>query len=456
MDRGVFEKEQALKIRRIVSQTKSKRRKPHFQQMPQHPTSELAPLPIGNATISSLPVSSLTGGTVVIQGSTEPHDNFQFHISEGNPHTFNEPMWSESFYDTSLPAESFFNQENSTLVSNQRLIDAATTTMTIGDMESNSALSEPSERASASVPMSVPMSPSACEANSRSRNEVTGEGVEFEGSVEALINFSESKLSAAHPDSYLPRESPSNNRAGSSSLLPKFSPSTDGTLGHLLPWLVDTGESIICGDAEDTLFVHYWDQVFYIQYPFYHYSSQGRGWIFSILRRARSAYHASLALSECHLHSTLPRHGRFNSSLDHLRAKDGHYDLALREMQLSRAQSHEWSGTLGLIRSVEALTCTHQLLFWEVCYCSLAVSSILILPHQSCLLAAAKIGEYTSVLQLLWFQHLSSCGWLQATEMNGKTREYCTLKMILLSTSCLVPLYRLISSRVLLLGRLLS
>jgi hypothetical protein len=50
---------------------------------------------------------------------------------------------------------------------------------------------------------------------------------------------------------------------------------------------------------------------------------------FSILRRVKSAYHASLALSEYHHYSAVLRNSGITNSYDRLRAKDGHYDLAL-------------------------------------------------------------------------------------------------------------------------------
>jgi hypothetical protein len=50
----------------------------------------------------------------------------------------------------------------------------------------------------------------------------------------------------------------------------------------------------------------------------------------------------------------------------HLAAKDGHYELALRENQLSLAQYHMWSEATRLSRSIEALPSILHLIFWEV------------------------------------------------------------------------------------------
>jgi hypothetical protein len=50
---------------------------------------------------------------------------------------------------------------------------------------------------------------------------------------------------------------------------------------------------------EGALFMHYLDHVFYIQFPFYNSTptNAGRGWLFQLLMRDKSVYHAALALS---------------------------------------------------------------------------------------------------------------------------------------------------------------
>ncbi len=130
--------------------------------------------------------------------------------------------------------------------------------------------------------------------------------------------------------------------------------------------LPGSGDPILRGDVEDILFMHYLDHVFHIYCPFYLLSNrQARGWLFSILKRVKSAYHAALALSEMHL-ATSTQH---NSSAARTRAR-GHYDLALQELQVSLAQSSAWSGNLGLAHNVEVLTTILHLLFYEVRSCS--------------------------------------------------------------------------------------
>lgn len=120
-------------------------------------------------------------------------------------------------------------------------------------------------------------------------------------------------------------------------------------------------------EAEDMLFMHYLDHVFYIQYPFYDaLDKQSRGWLLSILKGVRSAYHASLALSEHHLLSTQSRHFDIATSRMKLRSKDSYYDLAHREMERSVEGSIWWDGSIRLVRSLECLASILQLLFLEV------------------------------------------------------------------------------------------
>jgi hypothetical protein len=102
-------------------------------------------------------------------------------------------------------------------------------------------------------------------------------------------------------------------------------------------------------------------------YPFYHsFGKQGRGWLFSILTRAKSTYHATLALSEHYQHRTTLHNRSIANGSDHLRAKGGHYDIALREMQQSLEKSDAWNGPTGLSQSIHVLTCILQLLFSDV------------------------------------------------------------------------------------------
>ncbi|KAH6674829.1 C6 transcription factor [Halenospora varia] len=106
--------------------------------------------------------------------------------------------------------------------------------------------------------------------------------------------------------------------------------------------------------ADDRLLMHYLDVVFYIQYPSYKPSfNQSRSWLFSSLRRARSVYHATLALSELHIRSTVER-----SLLPSLLNKADHYNMPIQEMELTMEPA-------GLYHSMDRITYTLQALWYE-------------------------------------------------------------------------------------------
>jgi hypothetical protein len=371
MDKGALEKEKLLKIKHIVNRSKWKKRQQqllHTVQSPQHSRAEPDPLPNEEILSSNMLWPSPTQGTFVrLDGEAVPQDNCQIQSCLRDLSTFNESMWDESFYNTLFPAESF-HQDDAILALNQHLSDAATEVEN-ADMESTSVLSRSPRRASGSAKIV----PTAHEAKSRWIYGVSGEDIQLQANGKTPLTFYKQPWRACNHDIHLLRKSTSSNQDDSSSFIQKSS--TSGALEHHASWPADSGSSILYGDTEDILFMDYLDHVFYIQYPFYHLSTrQGRGWLFSILRRVKSVYHASLALSEYHHYSTVLR----NISIASLRANDRHYGLALREMQLSIAQSNTWSGTPGLIRTVETLTCILQLLFWEVSLLLLLVSSMLI------------------------------------------------------------------------------
>jgi hypothetical protein len=359
MDKGVLEREKALIVKNIVRQTKSKRRQHRFPRPPPHQRPGLDPLPVVKAVSVTLPPSSPE--TVIMRNGAAPQDHPHHQISEGDVGAFNEPIWSQPFYSTILAAESFITQEGVIPASSQRP-SAAATTIGSEDVESNSTSSDSSVRSSEFTSHSS----GVCEDNAGNGIEVSGD-VLFEASFEALAPLCEQKFGASYHESDLSTKPTANNQAGLSSLTQKSSSPTSEALWHHAPLSAVVSNPILHGDMEDALFMYYLDRVFYVQYPFYHISNQeARGFLFSILRRVKSAYHAALALSEYHQQSTFPGHNGFSSSTNRLREKGGHYDLALREMQLSLAQSHTWNGTLCLIRSVETLSCILQFLFWEV------------------------------------------------------------------------------------------
>ncbi|KAH6675756.1 fungal-specific transcription factor domain-containing protein [Halenospora varia] len=361
MDRGLLQKQKALEVKQILRHIKSNKYQRQSIQTAQHMRLQLDPVPVKEASSSNLIESSPIHGTSVVHGSATPQDNLHNDIVVRDLTTFDVPMWGEPSCNNILPEESFFNQEDVISASNQNLF-AGNTGIENVDFESNSASSGLPERVSASAPVSL----SGCEGKTRWGNGFSRGDSQLEANLAALVTFSGETLNASIHESDLSRYLTSKNQDKSSPLIQQNSASTSVYFGCHDSWFAGSSSSILCRNTEDTLFMHYLDEVFYIQYPFYDSSKGGRGWLFSILRRVKSAYYAALALSEHYRHSTLSQHNNIASSPVLLRAKNRYYDLALQEMQLSLAQSSMWSGTTVIIRSIETLTSILQLLYWEL------------------------------------------------------------------------------------------
>ena len=115
-------------------------------------------------------------------------------------------------------------------------------------------------------------------------------------------------------------------------------------------------------DKEDMLLLHYLDEIFYTQYPFYsNPHKQFRSWLFSIIRRVPSVYHATLALSECHMESITA-----NCRITTKPKEKDYYTLALHEVEVKVRECSSLSGRARLVQSLENLACISQILFYEV------------------------------------------------------------------------------------------
>jgi hypothetical protein len=115
-------------------------------------------------------------------------------------------------------------------------------------------------------------------------------------------------------------------------------------------------------EKEDVLFMHYLDEVFYTQYPFYNSSlKQSRGWLFSTLKRVKSVYLATLALSECHMQSASE-----NPMPPTQSNKNHYYEMALAQIELKVKRFSSLGGRSSLVHGIESLTCVLQILFYEV------------------------------------------------------------------------------------------
>ena len=125
---------------------------------------------------------------------------------------------------------------------------------------------------------------------------------------------------------------------------------------------VSSREPLLRQDKEDMLLLYYLDEVFYAQYPLYNAPNKRfRNWLFSIIRRVPSVYHATLALSECHLESTIENYTTTKKKGD----KD-YYTLALQEVELKVKECSSLSGGAQLVNSLESLACILQILSYEV------------------------------------------------------------------------------------------
>lgn len=121
---------------------------------------------------------------------------------------------------------------------------------------------------------------------------------------------------------------------------------------------------------EDALFMHYLDDLFYTQYPFYNPADKyKRAWLFSIIKQVKPAYYATLALSERDLLiSSMAQDADIEALTERLRTNNSYYELAIQGLKryLDDAQSLQGQG--DLVHCVEGLTSIIQLLYWEVCH----------------------------------------------------------------------------------------
>lgn len=191
MDRAALEREQAQKVKRIISQTKWQRRQRRLRRTWQHLGPVQDPLLDGQTSSLGLPLPSPIKGAAIVQGVTPQQDHPELQINEGDLGSFNEQMWSEPIYDSILLTESFFNQEGSLSVSTQRLSGAATG-IENADMESVSV-------SSASSDSSVPTSSRVYDTNDRDGIEVYG-GAEVETNADGLVSLDKPKLGASYHD----------------------------------------------------------------------------------------------------------------------------------------------------------------------------------------------------------------------------------------------------------------
>ncbi len=330
MDNGILQRDQASKVRRVVSQIKSRRGR--RQQLP---TSQL-PQAIGDGMclLSTENVSSPTAP------SPNPVDQHLGAFSQDESH------YQASRIDFSCsidPAWSLWPSNDISVMESSFDLESYNVTPT-NPQNQYSVQHLVSPGSSEGIPVSAANLPILHEASEMSNGIVPRKDIQFTNDERTRSTLNDLQGSASYHDRCYPKEATSYDLVGSSSQV-----------------------STLSGGTEDTLFMYYLDQVFYVQYPFYHSQNrQGRGWLFSILRRVKSAYHAALALSERHLLSTPSRNNDITTSLVQLRTQNGHYNLAIQETQIMVNESYTSNGRARLIYSLEILTSLLQLLFCEV------------------------------------------------------------------------------------------
>jgi len=319
MNNGILQRDQASNVRHVVNQTKSK--KGRRQQL----RTSQPPQAVGDgmclsSTASPNPVDQHLGAF--------SQDESHYQASGLDSSCSIDPAWSLwpsndiSAMEFSFDLESY-NVTPTTPQNQQHLVSPGSSEGILVSAANLPFLHEASEMSSGIVPQ---------------------KDIQFTNDDRTRSTLNELQGSASHHDRCCPKEATSYDLVGSSSQ-----------------------DSTMSGDTEDTLFMYYLDQVFYVQYPFYHSQNrQGRGWLFSILRRVKSAYHAALALSERHLLSTPSRNNDITTSLVQLRTQNGHYDLAIQETQNMVNGSYTSNGRARLNYSIEVLTSLLQLLFCEV------------------------------------------------------------------------------------------
>lgn len=342
MDRGDLQREQARYKTHIIAQIKSARRENKLPCTSQNVEPELDTLVTRNIATSSFPPAHLTQETL-LQSGLAPQRNLQLFGRDGDLHTSSEPIWSEVLDSSNFSTENFYDQIVRMTKYDPCSSDASQTLPT--------SISSVTEGGNIQSSIDVSRSNSQPEANMETIDPLCDP---------TLSEYCSSELSGYSSEADWSLSAQTNSPSGFTDLV-----SQPAGLSN----------PILHGDVEDILFMYYFDHVFYIYCPFYFPSNRkGRGWLFSILKRVKSAYHAALVLSEYH-HSTSTQH---NSSYP-ARTRGGHYDLALQELQVSLARSSAWSGNLGLTYNVEVLTTILHLLFYEVRSCSsLILSSMLI------------------------------------------------------------------------------
>ncbi|KAF7593907.1 hypothetical protein BBP40_010609 [Aspergillus hancockii] len=354
MDNGSLQKEQALKFKHIVSQRKSKNRdkkSPRTSQLSQDLSRGLHQLSTEDATSHPAPSSTSFRPLLNERDSAVVQDElFDMFLS-----SFINPSWSAPSHNDILITEppSYADQEaHAPIPTFFKNIESGPDSTSPGSLEET--LWIPHNKLGIHEPNAV------------QGDIVLQEDIRFATNGRALSDTDKLTWSSSQNNSNFTRDVVFNDYIALKPTTQKrtVAPQCHGQSIH---WAVAPCGSVQSGRAEDALFMHYLDRVFYIQFPFYlSRDRRGRGWLFSILRRVKPAYYATLALSERELLSTHPKNTDITSSLAQLRSRDGYYYLAVQGTQRIIEGSYTWNGHTHLAHNLEGLTSILQLLFWEL------------------------------------------------------------------------------------------
>ena len=355
MDNGTLQQDQALKFKRMIRQNKLRRESQNQSSMGRtlrnqgmEPSLSLnvnKNLPTGCTVILSL--NSTSTQHIDRWDNDIPQDQLLCQLSETNTASSPDPIWTAPWnLDDRIATDSLFGQTDYT--PEYKSIQSE-------GLGHDSFLPTTSGTASflaPNLPIIGNINPTLSDIVPQDGSHATADG-------ETLNTSGDMTSSVSRHEHHFHMEPTSSNRPGSEP--------TSGIFGQLKP-RPGVPKLILGVEVDDALFMHYLDEVFYIQFPFYHSSGkQGRGWLYSMLRRDKSSYHAALAVSERHLLLTKPQENDIMTSLAHLGPKDRHYNFAIREMRNSMETFHSWNESIRLARSFEGLSTALQLMFLEVC-----------------------------------------------------------------------------------------
>lgn len=155
--------------------------------------------------------------------------------------------------------------------------------------------------------------------------------------------------------------------------------------------------SVVPEQIDAELLMHYLDNVFPLQFPFYKPSvvAGGRGWLLSILTTTKPLYHAAISLAAYHRQSILCRDSA---------SKDHGLDLESLERQYARALSELWQYLAKIgdknkartqVENIDVLSCLAMLISLEVGISSLKPSINSDIVARRCSKEMQEIGGCT-------------------------------------------------------------